>query len=250
MSELFERSWPVTDAKAGVVIVHGLGEHSGRYEHVAAALNAAGYAAYAQDVRGHGRSVGAPGDMGTDADAVINDVVEFVTRHAANHDKLFLLAHSMGTMLSLPAVPRISIGLLDGLILSGCALEPGAAAADLITNGAVPPETLSRDEAVVKAYIDDPLVWDTVPPEVFGHTIDVGQKARDAIALIQIPVLLLHGVDDKLCDIQGSNLVHTELVITDKTLIGYEGLRHEILNEPEKDKVLADLIGWLDDHLN
>ena len=248
MSELFERTWPVADAKAGVVIIHGLGEHSGRYEHVAAALNAAGYAVYAHDVRGHGQSVGSPGDMGTDADVLIDDVVEFVTRIAQSHDKLFLLAHSMGTMLALPAVPRIAIGLLDGLILSGCALEPGAAAADLITNGAVPPETLSRDEAVVQAYVDDPLVWDTVPPEIFGHTIDIGVKAREAVALVQIPVLLMHGLDDKLCDIQGSNLVHTELVITDKTLIAYEGLRHEIFNEPEKDKVLADLVDWLDKH--
>lgn len=247
MSDLFERSWPVEGAKGGVVIVHGLGEHSGRYEHVASALNAANYSAYAFDVRGHGQSVGFPGDMGSDPDQLIADVVEFVTRKGAEHEKLFLLAHSMGTMLSLPAIPRVATGVLDGLILSGCALEPGPAAADLITNGAVPPETLSRDPEVVKAYVDDPLVWDTVPPEIFGHTLEVGQKARDAIAMITIPVLVLHGVDDKLCDIQGSNLVHTELVGTDKTLIGYEGLRHEILNEPEKDKVISDIVSWLDE---
>ncbi len=248
MSELFERNWPLPGAKAGVVIVHGLGEHSGRYEHVAQALNAAGYAAYAIDVRGHGQSPGFPGDMGDDPDVLIDDVVEFATRHAADHEKLFLLAHSMGTMLALPAVPRIATGILDGLILSGCALEPGSAAADLITNGAVPPETISRDPAVVQAYVDDPLVWDSVPPEIFGHTIDIGTKSRDAIPLIAVPLLLLHGVDDTLCDIAGSNLVHTEAVVTDKTLIGYEGLRHEVFNEPEKDKVLADLVEWLDKH--
>lgn len=248
MSDLFERSWAAPDPKGGVVIVHGLGEHSGRYEHVAAALNAAGYSAYALDLRGHGQSVGFPGKMGDDPDQLIADVVECVTRHAAEHDKLFLLAHSMGTMLALPAVPRISDGVLDGLVLSGCALEPGPAAADLVTNGAVPPETLSRDPEVVQAYVDDPLVWDHVPPEIFGHTIDVGQKARDAIGVITIPVLLLHGVEDKLCDIQGSNLVQSELVGTDKTLIGYDGLRHEIFNEPEKDKVLGDVVAWLDKH--
>jgi alpha-beta hydrolase superfamily lysophospholipase len=248
MTDLFERSWPLPGAKAGVVIVHGLGEHSGRYEHVAQALNAAGYAAYALDIRGHGRSPGFPGDMGEDPDALIEDVVAFVVRHAADHDKLFLLAHSMGTMLSLPAVPRIPSGMIDGLILSGCALEPGPAAADLINNGAVPPETLSRDEAVVQEYIDDPLVWDAVPPHIFGHTIDIGQKARDAVPLLEVPILLLHGTDDRLCDIAGSGYVHAEAVVRDKTLIGYEGLRHEIMNEPEKDKVLSDIVGWLDSH--
>lgn len=248
MSEIFERSWPVADAKGGVAIVHGLGEHSGRYEHVAAALNAAGYAAYAMDVRGHGQSVGFPGDMGDDPEQLVADVVDFVTRLAATHDRLFLLAHSMGTMLALPAVARIATGVLDGLVLSGCALEPGPAVGELISNGAVPPETISRDPAVVQAYIDDPLVWDAVPPEIFNHTIAVGQLARDAIGLIAVPVLLLHGMADELCDIAGSQLVHTELVVTDKTLLVYEGLRHEVFNEPEQEKVLTDLVGWIDSH--
>jgi alpha-beta hydrolase superfamily lysophospholipase len=248
MSDLFERTWPVADAKGAVVIAHGLGEHSGRYEHVAQALNAAGYAAYAQDFRGHGQSIGFPGDMGGDVDALVADVVEFCTRVAAQHDRTYLLAHSMGTLFALPAVAKCATGTLRGLILSGTALEPGAAAADLLTNGAVPPETLSRDPEVVKAYVDDPLVWDTVPPEVMMSTVDVGQRARDAIPLIEIPVLLIHGVDDKLTDIQGANYVHVQLVITDKTLIGYDGLLHEILNEPEKDRVIGDVIQWLDAH--
>src|SRR5688500_1422935 len=145
MTDLFERTWPVADAKGAVVIVHGLGEHVGRYDHVAKAMNAAGYAAYAQDVRGHGQSVGFPGDMGGDVDVLIADVVEHAARVAAAYDRTFLLAHSMGTMLALPAVPKLEVGTIRGLILSGTALEPGEAAADLLTNGAVPPETLSRD---------------------------------------------------------------------------------------------------------
>src|SRR5687768_12368162 len=154
----------------------------------------------------------------------------------------------MGTLLSLPAVPKLASGTIRGLVLSGTALEPGPAAADLITNGAVPPETLSRDPEVVKAYTDDPLVWDTVPPEVLTGTLDVGQLARDAVPLIDIPVLLIHGVDDRLTNIAGANYVHVQLKTTDKTLIGYEGLLHEILNEPEKDRVIGDVIQWLDAH--
>src|SRR5688572_18643444 len=121
MSELYERTWPVPDAKAAVVIVHGLGEHSGRYDHVARALNAAGYAAYASDVRGHGQSIGAPGDMGTDNEAPTNDVVEQLVRVHAAHGKTFLLAHSMGTMISLPAIAKTPSGVLSGVVLSGTA---------------------------------------------------------------------------------------------------------------------------------
>lgn len=248
MTDIYERTWPLADAKGGVGIVHGLGEHSGRYGHVAAALNAAGYAAYALDLRGHGQSVGFPGDMGEDPDAVIADVVAFAVANAQSHDRFFLLAHSMGTLVTIPAVPKIPNGVLDGLVLSGTATQPGPAGGDLATKGAVPVETLSRDEAVQKAYTDDPLVWDSVPPAVLGQAMEIGGRVAAAVPLIEIPVLILHGVDDTLCDIAGAQALHTELVITDKTLIGYEGLRHEILNEPEQDKVLADIVGWLDKH--
>src|SRR5688500_14252905 len=112
MSDLYERAWPVADAKAAVVIVHGLGEHSGRYEHVAQALNAAGYAVYAADVRGHGQSVGFPGNIGEDPAQLSTDVVEQVTRVHAAHEKVFLLAHSLGTLISLPAVPKLPEGTL------------------------------------------------------------------------------------------------------------------------------------------
>jgi alpha-beta hydrolase superfamily lysophospholipase len=154
----------------------------------------------------------------------------------------------MGTLLTIPAVPKIPSGVLSGLILSGTATQPGPAGGDLATKGAVPPETLSRDPAVQKAYTDDPLVWDTVPPEVLGHAMTIGALVADAVPLIEMPVLLIHGVDDPLTSIAGAEQVHAELVVTDKTLIGYKGLLHEILNEPEKDRVIADVIEWLDKH--
>lgn len=248
MSEqLFERSWPLADSKGAVVIVHGIGEHAGRYEHVAQALNAAGYAVFAQDVRGHGGSSHLP-ITDVDPDVAINDVVAFCARVHEQNPHLFLLAHSMGTLLSMPAVTRMPNGLLSGLVLSGVAVEPGEAAADLLTKGAVPVETLSRDPKVQQDYIDDPLVWDTTPAEVLLHAAELGQKAKDAVPMIEIPVMLIHGEDDRLTSYEGANWVYGELVITDKTLIGYPELRHEILNEPEKDKVIADVVAWLDKH--
>ena len=248
MSEIFERSWPVAGARAGVAIVHGLGEHSGRYAHVAEALNAAGYSAYAIDVRGHGKSPGFPANMGDDPEQLVNDVVEFCLSVRESYEKTFLVAHSMGTLLSIPAVPRVPAGTLSGLVLSGTATQPGPAGGDLVTKGSVPPESLSRDPVVQKAYTDDPLVWDSVPQEVLGRTFEVAALVEKAIPLIEIPVLLLHGVDDPLTSIAGAQALHAELVVTDKTLIGYEGLLHEIFNEPERDKVLGDMIAWLDKH--
>lgn len=248
MSDLFERAWPVADAKAAVVIVHGLAEHSGRYEHVARALNAKGYAVYAQDLRGHGRSVGFPGHMG-DVDRVISDVVEYCTRVRVAHDKVFLLAHSMGTLISIPAVARMPSGTLEGLILSGTATSPGPASVELVTKGAVPPEVISRDPDVVKAYVDDPLVFKKVPGELMGELGNVTERVRAAIPDIAMPVLLIHGTDDQLCSIDGANFVWVQLVTIDKTLQGYPGLYHEVLNEPEKDQVISDVVRWLDAHL-
>ena len=248
--EVFERAWPVAGAKAAVVIVHGLGEHSGRYDYVARSLNNQGYAVYAQDIRGHGQSVGFPGHMPVDPNVLIADVVAECLRVRAAYEKVFLLAHSMGTLLALPAVARMKTGTLHGLVLSGTALRPGPAAAELVTNGRVPPEVLSRDPAVVKAYEEDPLVWKKVPNEVLARSAELGVIAEKAVSEISIPVLLVHGTDDELTSIDGANYVWVQLVTIDKVLQGYPGLYHEILNEPERDQVISDITTWLDKHLD
>jgi alpha-beta hydrolase superfamily lysophospholipase len=250
MTQLFERAWPVDAAKAAVVIVHGLAEHSGRYDYVARKLNAAGYAVYAQDLRGHGQSVGFPGDMGGDVHQIVSDIVVECERVRTEHPKTFLLGHSMGTLYSLPAVVQAPAGTLAGLILSGIAVVPGPAVlASLASGEGIPPETVSRDPEIVKAYIDDPLVFnDSVPPEIMTMAVEATTQALQAIPLVPIPTLLVHGSADVLCDMSGAQQAHTELVITDKTLKIYEGLYHEVLNEPERDGVIADVVTWLDAH--
>jgi len=248
--ELFERAWPVAGAKAAVVIVHGLGEHSGRYDYVARALNNQRYSVYAQDVRGHGQSVGFPGHMGDDPSRLILDVVEECLRVRAAYDKVFLLAHSMGTLLALPAVARMPENTLKGLVLSGTALRPGPAAVELAATGKVPAAVLSRDPAVVKAYEDDPLVWKKVPSDVLARSVQLTELAEKAVPDISIPVLLVHGTDDQLTLIDGANYVWVQLITIDKVLQGYPGLYHEILNEPERDQVISDITTWLDKHLD
>lgn len=250
MTDLFERFWPVDAPKGAVVIVHGLAEHSGRYEYVAAALNAAGYSVIAQDARGHGRSPGFPGDMGGDPERVLDDLVEVCSRVRREHETVFCLAHSMGTLFSVPAVARMPSETLSGLVLSGVVGAPGPASEELMTKGSVPPESVSRDPDIVKAYVDDPLVFERVPSELMALAGEVTAKFFDAIPLIRVPVLLIHGESDLLCGLEGAQLVHTQLVTTDKTLLTYPGLYHEVLNEPERDKVLADVVNWLDTHVS
>lgn len=243
-SQIFVRTWPLPDPKGAVVITHGLAEHSGRYEHVAQALNAAGYAVSAYDHRGHGQSVGYPADMGADVDVLISDMVAQCVAAQQLHPKVFLLAHSMGTIFALPAATKVPDGALVGLILSGVALAPMI---DPSGDG-IPASAISRDPEVVKAYEDDPLVFTGMPSLISEKAIDAIGMAMDAIGKITIPVLLLHGSEDKLTSLEGANMLHTQLVITDKTLKVYEGLYHEVLNEPEKDQVIADLVTWLDTH--
>ena len=249
MPDLFERSWPVAGAKAAVVIVHGLGEHSGRYDYVARSMNAKGYAVYAQDIRGHGQSIGFPGHIPDDPDRLIADVVEECLRVRGAYDEVFLLAHSLGTLIALPAVARAPWGTLRGLVLSGTALRPGPAAAELFTTGRVPAAVLSRDPAVVKAYEDDPLVWKKVPSEVLARSAELSELAEKAVPEVSIPVLLIHGTDDELCSIDGANYVWVQLITIDKVLQGYPGLYHEVLNEPERDQVISDVVSWMDKHL-
>jgi alpha-beta hydrolase superfamily lysophospholipase len=141
-------------------------------------------------------------------------------------------------------------GTLHGLVLSGTALRPGPAAAEMFTTGKVPPEVLSRDPAVVKAYEDDPLVWKKVPYDVLAQSGDLTTMAEKAVAEISIPVLLIHGTDDQLTSIDGANYVWVQLITIDKVLQGYPGLYHEVLNEPERDQVISDVVAWLDRHLD
>lgn len=250
MAEIHERTWPLDGAKGAVLIVHGLAEHSGRYEWVAQQLNAAGYAVHAIDLRGHGGSVGFPGDMGQDVGRIILDIVEHAVGLSAAHERTFLLAHSMGTLFTIPATGQMPEGTLSGLILSGTAIQPAEAALESMQGGpGLPADAISRSPEIVQAYVDDPLVFnEQVPPEILGLFGEVFAKVVETIPLINVPVLLIHGTDDKLVSIEGANMVHAQLVTTDKTLIGYEGLYHEVLNEPERDKVIADVIEWLEKH--
>lgn len=233
----------MADPVGSVLIVHGLAEHKGRYGYVQQRLADAGYTSHAIDLRGHGEADGFPGKVSS-ADEFVDDVAE-----GLEFAPTFVIAHSMGTLPTLACLGERGTGSLRGLVLSACPIAPGQATLDALANPdapGIPPSAVSRDPAVVKAYAEDPLVFnENVPPECTAAVMLVSQRAYAAAASVTIPVHMIHGGDDPIADASGSQEMLDALASTDKTLKIYEGLYHEVFNEPERDQVIDDVIAWL-----
>ena len=250
----FFREWPAPgEAKAVVALVHGLAEHSGRYEHVAARLNAAGYAVVAADVQGHGRSPGWPGEV-AGLDDWLADAAAIVDRafHVADGRPVFLFGHSLGALIAVPFVSRGGGERLAGLVLSSIAVLAGAALLESMGDPdgqGIPSTALSRDPEVQRSYDEDPLVFaDRVPPESTAASLEAAIESYQAAPEITLPVLVFHGSDDGIADPDGARDFFDRLGSSDKQWELYDGLRHETMNEPEQDRVLDDLVAWLDAH--
>jgi acylglycerol lipase len=262
--QIFWQAWlPDGEHRAAVVIAHGAGEHSGRYAHVAARLVSDGYAVYAIDHRGHGRSDGRRALIDRLVNAVGDlDTLVITVRERHPGTPVFLLGHSMGATIAL-SYALAHQDRLSGLILSGAlaALEPSPASQRVIAGGlsvltpsagviAIDPSFVSRDRAVVRAYVEDPLVFHgKLPARTITELAAAIRSFPDAVTAIAIPALIMYGTDDRLCPPAGSKMLAERLGSTDKTIKAYEGLHHEILNEPEQEAVLDDLCTWLAAHV-
>lgn len=261
-AEISYRAWsPAGSPRAAVVISHGAAEHSGRYEHVARALNGGGYAVWALDHRGHGRS-GGPRMRFDSVDPLAADLRRMVAiaADAVPGRKPFLLAHSMGAAVGLHYACDHQ-DELSGLILTGAlasveqrpAVQLAARAVARVSPGRgifkVDPETVSRDPEVIAAYEEDPLNFHgPLPAATIVALQRVGLGFPQRLPALTIPLLIMHGADDRLTPPAGSLLVNELASSPDKTLRLYEGLRHEILNEPEGPEVIAEIVAWLDAH--
>ena len=262
--ELFTRAWPTDGApRAVVVIAHGVGEHSGRYSHVAARLTGDGFAVHALDHRGHGRSEGRRAYLDRVTNAV-EDLDQVVVAAGAQHPgvPLFLLGHSMGGLLALAYTLRYE-ERLDGLLLSAplAALEaasPVMRAAGRVLSAVVPtlgifdvdPERVSRDPEVVRAYVEDPLVHHgKLPARSIGEFAAAVDRFPSQVPQLSLPLLVMHGTGDRIVPIAASLMVNDGAGSEDKQLELYDGLYHEILNEPEQDQVMSDIVGWIEKHL-
>jgi acylglycerol lipase len=257
---IFWQSWlPETQARAVVVISHGASEHSDRYRHVARRLLADGYAVYAIEHRGHGRSEG-PRALIDRRDRAVADLDTLIVMAGGQHPgaEVFLIGHSMGAALALSyAIAHQE--RLTGLILSGslAALEaapaPMRAAARVLS--AVAPRLpmfaidatlVSRDPEVVRAYVEDPMVYHgKLPVRTVAELASAIESFPERVPAITIPTLIMYGTADRLCPIEGSVMLGERVGADDKTVKAYDGLYHEIFNEPEQAQVLDDMCGWL-----
>jgi alpha-beta hydrolase superfamily lysophospholipase len=263
--ELFERSWPVpagTEVRGSIVIVHGLGEHSGRYELLGRHLAALGYTVLGYDLRGHGASPGARGGLSSPEELLDDLRAVFATAGSAGGRAPFLLGHSMGGAVAARAVTD-GVVAPRGLILSSPALrllltraQLGLLAAalrvapDRAVPNRLPLEKLSHDPAIVAAYRADPAVHDRVTPRLTRFLLDAGVAARRDAARCTVPTLLLVSGQDGLVDARGAREFAAALPPGVGTLHVYDDLYHELFNElePGRGRVLADLAAWLAAH--
>jgi acylglycerol lipase len=264
-SEIFWQSWPAPGGAKGIVVIaHGVSEHSTRYSHVAKRLNAAGYDVYALDHHGHGRSEGGRANIGRISSAVA-DIGRLIgiSREGSESLKLFLLGHSMGGALALEfALERQDE--LDGLVLSAPAAALEAASRFELLAGRtlsvvapnlgvfpVDPTSVSRDPEVVSDYESDPLNYHRkLPARTVAELAGAIEEFPDRLPGLTLPLLVMVGTADRLVPPDASRMVAERAGSADKQLITYEGLYHEILNEPEQDKVMDDLVAWLDARLD
>ncbi len=265
-TSIYWKGWvPDHSPKAVVHVIHGYAEHIDRYGNVIDELLPAGYAVFGNDHRGHGRSEGKRGHVRSFQE-FIDDEKQFrreVIQARFPKMPYFVLGHSMGSLIAMNYVEQNAVDV-KGLVLSGTGAEPGTdipkallAVTKILSKilpsvhvkSPLPPEFISRDVDVVKAYVNDPLVYNVITPRL-AHEMNryVVIGAQNAFK-IQIPVLIQLGSRDTA--FSGQKELFEMIGAKDKTFKLYEGLKHEVYNELAADrmKVLADLRSWLDGHL-
>jgi acylglycerol lipase len=260
-TRIFFQSWsPLHDPKANLLVVHGLAEHSGRYSNLVNHFVPLGYAVHGIDHIGHGKSSGhrAYVQRFRNYSATLKIFFDMI-RGWQSDTPIFLVGHSMGGLMS-------ALYLLDhqnelsGAVLSGPGIKvPDGISIALIFLGKIlsllAPKTgilqldagnISRDSAVVEAYLSDPLVYKgKISARLSAELLKTMQHVTENASKIILPILILQGGADKLVDPAGAQLLYDTVGSTDKTMHIYDGLYHEVLNEPEHERVLRDVETWL-----
>ena len=257
---IFTRSWrPEGEARGAVVIVHGFNSHSGQYLWVGEQFAAAGLAAYALDLRGRGRSDGERFYVEKIEDYV-GDVATLVRTAKAENpgSPVFVLGHSAGGVVSC-VYTLDHQSEIDGLICESFAYElpvPDLVLSFLKGLSYITPHThvfslnnkdFSRDAGVVESMNDDPLIkGESQPAQTARVMVNADERLREEFPLIKLPVLILHGTEDKATKPSGSRHFYEQAGSADKTLKLYEGHYHDLLNDIDKEVVMADIRSWID----
>ena len=267
--KLYYRAWYPTERslsipKAAIALVHGLGEHCDRYDTVVTALTQTGYALFGFDNQGHGRSDGQRGHIEQWQDYRDN-VCAFLKKVREHEPNLpiFILGHSLGGLIALDYVLR-QPAHLQGVIVSGPPIRPVGVAKPYrvaiarLFSGVLPrfslsldlgSDALSRDPKVIQATNDDPLMHSMATLKWGTETLATIAYVRQHINTLKLPILLIHGDADSVNDVSGSQELYEKIAIADKTLKIYPGNYHEPHNDLDRQKVMQDLILWLDNHL-
>ncbi len=264
-ANIYYQCWqPEGEPKAILLVVHGLAEHSGRYLNVVNYLVPRGFAVYAIDHIGHGKSEGdrvfvENFDDYTDTLKVFYDLV----REWKPGKPIFLVGHSLGGLIgviylldhqaelngAVISAPLIKIAdttspvtIFMGKLLSVLMPKSGVLIIDA--------EGVSRDTKVVQAYVSDPLVYrGKVTARLGAELLKTMQRAATCASKITLPILILQGSADRIVDPGGARMLYDTVSSTDKTIKVYDGFFHEVFNEPDHDLVLHDVADWLDAHL-
>ncbi len=262
--QLFYQGWvPPSEPKAILALVHGLAEHSGRYNTIANDMASHGIAVYAMDLRGHGRSAGRRcyvkhfSDYVDDLDLFL-DIIQ--TRHPAS--KTFLLSHSLGGTIAI-AYAASHQEKLAGMILSAPTLKlhDGVTRREIFLArvlsfiapfmgiSRLEAGSISQDPAVVKAYMRDPLVYTGKIGARMGVEMmtAIDKTIPRMLPAIKLPVLIMQGTEDRLSHPESGKLMFDSISSSDKTLKHYAGLFHEIFNEPRHAAVFTDMRDWLNE---
>ncbi|MFX0183734.1 MAG: alpha/beta hydrolase [Candidatus Hodarchaeota archaeon] len=261
---LYYQVWqPEGKSKAIIQIVHGLAEYSSRYNNVVSFLVPNGFTIYINDLRGHGRSDGTRGYVNSfiDYSEDAKKFTHFIKEQEGNIP-FFLLGHSMGVLIAVDYAKKYP-DELTGVIFSGFGYPATSKVNPLLVllsgilskirpKGKIKIDLapdVSSDPKVVEAYKNDPLIFKFITYRLGAEYLKVTKKFAESLSKIQLPILVQSGEHDKLT-FEASELF-SYITITDKQLIQYEGLYHEVYNEPEpgRNQVLIDLKEWLENHI-
>lgn len=264
----YRRAWLPDEPRRVLVLVHGFAEHTGRYDEMAMHFAGHGFAVHAYDQAGHGRSPGPRGHVDR-FERLVDELDRFLELVGEDHPGLprVLVGHSMGGLVA-AATAAHRQPEIERLVLSGALLELGGEEGDAwqrvglalarMLSPVVPrmalatgldPQGLSRDPEVVRRYLEDPLVKDRMSVRFAAGMNATIQATLAAADRIEAPALILHGGADPICPVSGSRSLHAGLradVAARSRLEIYPELRHEIFQEPERERVWSDVLDWLE----
>jgi alpha-beta hydrolase superfamily lysophospholipase len=258
---LYYQVWtPDSPSPGTVILVHGLAEHSGRYQPVAERLVRAGFTVRAFDQRGHGRSPGQRCYVNSFED-LTSDLNQFIQASFENHPgrPLFLMGHSLGA-LEVAAYLTTRPKDIAGAVISGIPLDIEASLPRILVKLAdvfsalvprlgirkLPSTTISRESQVVRDYVNDPLVHTgRIPARMGAELMRTVRQTRDKLRRIRAPLLILHGGGDRMAAPAGSRLLYQMAGSSDKELKIMADCYHEVYNEACRDEVLNLVIDWL-----